>query len=295
MDFLKKDIAPLTAEAWEELENEARDVLTQKLSARRVVDVEGPLGWKVHSVGLGRLGSTKTREGVAYGLRQSLPMVELRVPFTLNLWNMDNIARGDEAADLDNLDEAALALAKFEDEAVYRGLAEAHVQGLLTDPEIAPITVSGATAAEFANDLPRALGEAMEQLKDNLVTGPYVLVASTELWKLIVADNGHVDCGYRYPLRRHIEETMGIQIVRSPQVDVNCLVSTRGGDFVLTLGQDAALGYESRTDKDLKLYLTETFTFRVNSPEAVVPLTLKAPGSKPAKKAVAKKVSAKKA
>lgn len=285
MDFLKKEVAPLTVQQWEELEKEARQVLTMKLSARRVVDVEGPKGWELHSVGLGRLGSTKEKDGVAYGLRQSLPLVELRVPFTLNLWNLDNITRGDRAPDLDALDNAAVALAKFEDEAVYCGLTEAYIRGLLTEPESEPVAVG---CDNIAFCLPEALGRAMETLRENLVEGPYVLVCSTDLWKLIVADNGHESGGYRLPLRRHIEETMGIKIVRSPQVDVNALLSLRGGDFVLTLGQDASLGYESHGTTDVRLYLTETFTFKVNGPQAVVPLQLSKPADSK-KKVVSKK------
>lgn len=279
MDFLKKTVAPLTSEQWEVLETEARRVLTMKMSARRVVDVEGPEGWDLHSVGLGRLGSTKEKDGVAYGLRQSLPLVELRVPFSLNLWNLDNITRGDRAPDLEALDRAALALARFEDRAVYLGLSEAYIQGMLAEPTSEPVSVG---CDHIASCLPEALGQAMERLRDHLVEGPYVLVCSTDLWNLIVADNGHESGGYRLPLRRHIEETLGIKIVRSPHADVNALLSLRGGDFELTLGQDAALGYESHTTTEVNLYLTETFTFKVNGPEAVVPLLLSE--SVPAKK-----------
>jgi uncharacterized linocin/CFP29 family protein len=46
----------------------------------------------------------------------------------------------------------------------------------------------------------------------------------------------------------------------------------RGGDFELTVGEDFAIGYLEHTADAVRLYLQETFTFRVLSPEAAVPL-----------------------
>lgn len=50
------------------------------------------------------------------------------------------------------------------------------------------------------------------------------------------------------------------------------LLSTRGGDFSLHLGQDVSIGYQSHTDGAVRLYLQESFTFRLLSPEAAVAL-----------------------
>jgi uncharacterized linocin/CFP29 family protein len=52
------------------------------------------------------------------------------------------------------------------------------------------------------------------------------------------------------------------------------LVASRGGDVELTVGQDFAIGYHSRTVAEISLFLTESFTFRVITPEALVGLTL---------------------
>ena len=45
-------------------------------------------------------------------------------------------------------------------------------------------------------------------------------------------------------------------------------------DFVLTLGQDLSLGYEVQEGSAVRLYFTESFTFRVLEPQAVVVLRL---------------------
>jgi uncharacterized linocin/CFP29 family protein len=46
----------------------------------------------------------------------------------------------------------------------------------------------------------------------------------------------------------------------------------RGGDFELNIGQDVSIGYLSHTDAVVRLYLQETFTFRLLTSEAAVVL-----------------------
>ena len=50
------------------------------------------------------------------------------------------------------------------------------------------------------------------------------------------------------------------------------VISLRGGDFVLTVGQDASIGHLSHDQATVRMYLEETLTFRSLSPEAVVPM-----------------------
>jgi len=52
------------------------------------------------------------------------------------------------------------------------------------------------------------------------------------------------------------------------------VLSRRGGDFELTVGQDLAIGYKQHDAKDVDLYYTESFTFRVLEPAAAVELRL---------------------
>ena len=51
------------------------------------------------------------------------------------------------------------------------------------------------------------------------------------------------------------------------------MITQRGGDLELILGQDLAIGYENSTAAKVKLYFTESFTFRVLEPLAVLNFT----------------------
>ena len=55
MDLLKREKAPLTDEAWQQVDDEARRVLKLSLAGRKVVDFSGPHGWTLGAVNTGRL------------------------------------------------------------------------------------------------------------------------------------------------------------------------------------------------------------------------------------------------
>ncbi|MFW5687761.1 MAG: family 1 encapsulin nanocompartment shell protein, partial [Bacteroidota bacterium] len=131
MDILRKSLAPISDKAWKEINETSKDVLTSVLSARKFVDVEGPKGWDFAALSTGRIDVPENQDGaLEYGVHQVLPLVEVRIPFELNIWELDNVARGAEDIDLDSLEEAAREIAKFEENAIFEGFKAANIKGL---------------------------------------------------------------------------------------------------------------------------------------------------------------------
>ena len=159
MNFLKRDLAPLTASAWDEIDSEAIQVLKGNLSGRRVFDVCGPKGMDFSAVNLGRVKTGKSGpvEGVEWGIRQVQPLTELRVPFSLDIWEMDNVARGCADPDLDAVGGAARKLAIFEETAVYQGFEQGCVRGIL---DVSPHKEIGLPKNDPAK-MPAAVEEAI--------------------------------------------------------------------------------------------------------------------------------------
>src|SRR5690606_34195307 len=89
---LKRDIAPLTTQAWKLIDDEAQELLRTYLSARRFVDVSGPHGWEHAAVNTGRLevAEAPVDKTITWGQREVLPLVEVRVPFTLLQMELDS-------------------------------------------------------------------------------------------------------------------------------------------------------------------------------------------------------------
>lgn len=271
MDTFRTSLAPISATAWTELERQARASLTATLSARRIVDVRGPLGWDASAINLGRLRlHDGEQDGVSFGIRQVLPLIELRVPFRLGLWELDNAARGALDLDLRPLTAAARAIAHAEDEIVFRGLAAAGVRGVLDSTARTPVEF-GADPQRF----PAAVASALVRLKNDGVGGPYALVVGAELFTALSGTSGD-----QYPLMPRLARLIDGPVLLAPVLrDGAVLVTRRGGDFELTLGQDVTLGYEFHDSKDVKLFFTESVTFRVLDEDAAVLFRPEAPAT----------------
>ena len=71
----------------------------------------------------------------------------------------------------------------------------------------------------------------------------------------------------------HLRKILGGPLVWSPGVDGAVVVSLRGGDFLFESGEDISVGYLSHDADAVQLYLEESFSFRVATPEAAFALT----------------------
>jgi uncharacterized linocin/CFP29 family protein len=77
-----------------------------------------------------------------------------------------------------------------------------------------------------------------------------------------------------YPLFDHLAKILdGGPIVWSPGLSGAVAMSLRGGDFLFESGQDLSIGYSHHDADEVHLYLEETFSFVVATPEAAAPLT----------------------
>ncbi len=262
MDILRKSLAPISKQAWEEINETAVDVLTSVLSGRKILDVEGPKGWDFAAVSTGRISVPPAQKGkVKYGIHQVMPLVEARIPFELNIWELDNVARGAEDIDLGAMEDAAREIAQFEEKAIYEGFKAGNIAGLKNSSDYDAIPFP-----EAAEDIIGAVSLGLSQMKQASIEGPYSLVLSTERWQKV---NSFIR---GYPLHKQLENLLGGSIVMAPYVKESFLVSERGGDFRLVLGQDMSVGYESHNSKTVQLYFTESFTFQVIDPAAVIVL-----------------------
>ena len=263
-DILKRGLAPLTDEAWGVIEETAKQTLKPLLSARKVVDFQGPKGWEFAAVNLGRLHLPKKlpAKGVGYGIRQVLPLIEARIQFHLNIWELDNISRGASDPALALLEEAAKELALFEENALYMGIKDGGIDGILPSASQKALKLP-ARAEEY----PRAVAEGLDAMQADGIGGPYTLVLGPAPYQSLMQA-----VGPGYPVKRGIESLLQGSILRSRALEGGVLLSARGGDFEMTVGTDLSLGYSSHDSENVHLYLTESFTFRVLEPAAAVEL-----------------------
>src|SRR6056297_2836912 len=117
MDILRRSLAPVSQEAWQEIDEQASIIFHNVLTGRRFVDVEGPKGIDFGAIPMGRLDMDENQklDQVRYGVHRTQPLTEIRRSFKLNIWELDNAVRGAEDVDLGELEAAAGEIAEFEE------------------------------------------------------------------------------------------------------------------------------------------------------------------------------------
>lgn len=163
--------------------------------------------------------------------------------------------------------EAAQKIAFAEDRSVFDGYAAAGIQGVRQGSSNPPLTLPANVMG-----YPAAVAQAVSQLRLVGVNGPYALLLGADAYTAV---SGGTDEGY--PVLQHIHRLIDGEIIWAPAIEGGFVLTTRGGDFELDIGQDISIGYSSHSATTVELYLQETFTFRLLTTEAAVAL---APGAK---------------
>lgn len=264
MNGLHRSLAPISDAAWSQIGIEATRSLKTALAARKLVDFVGPVGLDASAVSTGRTTrlAQAPRSGVEARLRSVQPLVELRTAFELSREELEAVARGAHDPDLEAVRVAAHEAALAEDGAIFHGFPEAGIRGIVASSTLTKCTISDDYAA-----YPAAVAETVNRLRDAGVGGPYAIALGPRCYTGLTQSTSS-----GFPVIEHVRRLLDGPIVWAPGVDGAVVLSTRGGDFELTVGQDFSIGYHDHTATSVHLYLQESFTFRVLSPEAAVPL-----------------------
>jgi uncharacterized linocin/CFP29 family protein len=264
MNNLHRELAPISEAAWAQIEEETARTFKRYLAGRRVVDVEEPQGAALSAIGTGHLRTVAApREGILARQRDVKALVEFRIPFELDRQAIDDVERGANDSDWQPAKDAAREVALAEDGAVFDGYGAAGIVGIrqgTSNPKM--------SLPSDVRDYPNAIAQALSQLRLVGVNGPYSVLLGADAYTALAetSDQG-------YPVLAHVKRLVNDQIIWAPAIEGACVLTTRGGDFDLHIGQDVSIGYLSHTDTLVRLYLQETFTFLLLTNEAAVALT----------------------
>ncbi len=272
MNNLHRELAPISDAAWGQIEEETSRTIKRYLAGRRVVDVQGPSGTALSAVGTGHLRNVAAPgDGILARQREVKPLVELRVPFELDRQQIDDVERGANDSDWQPAKDAARLLAFAEDRAIFEGYAAAGIGGIREGTSNPVITLPTDIRA-----YPDVIAQALGQLRLVGVNGPYSVLLGADAYIALSESSDH-----GYPVLRHIKSLVDGEIIWAPAITGAFVLTTRGGDFGLYIGEDVSIGYLSHNDKTVRLYLEETFTFLLLTTEASVALTANEGKAKP--------------
>ena len=131
--------------------------------------------------------------------------------------------------------DASRQIAFAEDRSIFEGYPAAGIAGVRQASSNPALTLPA-----DVRDYPAAVAEALGHLRSAGVDGPYSVVLSADAYTAVSETSDH-----GYPVFNHIDRLISGEIVWAPAIDGAFVLTTRGGDFALHLGQDTSIGYLS--------------------------------------------------
>jgi uncharacterized linocin/CFP29 family protein len=261
MDILRRHAAPLSDRVWRALDEAVVQAARHVLAGRRIATFDGPRGWEHVAARLGSMTPCRSPQGQAVVcVPDVVLLLEVRVDFSVPWSSIEVYERGAPVLDTGPAESAGRELALAEDRVVFYGdPAGSGFLGAHKSPRVP--TRDWSRPGQVLADLVKAV----ETLDSSGVPGPYeaVLPPSRYYAYLQAVD----DSGY--PTARQLRDVLGA-VHRSPVIrEAGAVFSTRGGDFVITVGGDLAAGYRLHDRDAVHLFCVETVAPQTVGPEAV--------------------------
>jgi uncharacterized linocin/CFP29 family protein len=261
MDYLRRQAAPMSEPVWKALDDAVVQAARHVLAGRRIATFDGPHGWDHVATRLGTSTPCRSAEGEAVVcVPDVVLLLEVRVEFSLPWAAIEMFERGAPVLDTGPAETAARELALAEDRVAFYG-----------DPAGSGFVTSRKSPRTHAQDWKRPgqvladLVKAVEILDTAGIPGPYeAVLPPTRYYAYLQAVD---ETGY--PTARQLRDVLAA-VHRSPVMrEAGAVFSTRGGDFVLSVGGDLATGYRLHDREAVHLFCVETIAPQTVTPEAV--------------------------
>jgi len=263
VNHLLRELAPVSEAGWSAIEDEATRSLSHFLAARKLVDFDGPHGWDAAAVNTGRARTIAAGATAEAGLREAKPLVEVRVPFAVSRAELAAIDRGAADADLDAVIAAARIAAETEDKACFAGWSEAGITGIVDASPHPRLTLP-----EDHRSFPEQVAKAISVLLQAGIGGPYAAALGSDCYAGLLETTDE----HGRPVLEDVKRLAEGGVVWAPALTGSVVLSARGGDHCLHIGEDWSIGWSASDAEAVHLFLEESLTFRVLTPESAVVL-----------------------
>ena len=265
MDYLNRRMAPFGEAIWKRIDEAAVNAARDLLTGRRFLEVDGPYGVGLTSVEVGHddfcRQPTPEEAGAVMGRAISLPM--LRKELHLSIRRIAASSDMGQPLNLTPVEDAAEAVARREEEFIYYGQPDFHLQGLLT--------AEGRAHHDGGNwgNINQALDDvlaAVNILDARNFRGPYALALAPALYNGLF----RLYAGTEMPQLEHLRRLCQRGVYKAAIVG-GVLVDPRVGKLII--GQDLMAGYIGQDGVHYQLYVTESVVLRLDEPRAICTIT----------------------
>jgi uncharacterized linocin/CFP29 family protein len=275
VDYLQRDLAPVTAEQWRAIDQAVVGTARGALVGRRIVSVVGPLGGGIEvlpndlvgGAGAGQIDLVGGSEGDAIGLeaRRFLPLPLIYKDFWLHWRDLESSRQLGTPLDTGKAAAAAAATAQAEDRLVFLGDDSLGLPGLLTVEGRQTLSMGdwAVTGRAFADVV-----AGVQALVDAGFTGPYALAVSPRLYaqlNRVFHDTGVLELEQVEKLaRRGVYPTA---ILPEPAA---LLADTGAQNVDLAVGLDLSAAYVESNNLNHRFRVLESLVLRIRRPGAIV-------------------------
>lgn len=258
LEFLQRADAPFGAATWARIDETVVAAARSQMTARRLLDVEGPYG-----LGLKVLTGTDLEQAGGVGLSASIPVPTLRESFAIPIRDIANFEQTGIPFPLAPVAQAAVAAARREDELIFRGLPDLGIPGLLTVPGTSrtPLKAWAEPGAAFEDVL-----AAVNKLDAAGFPGPYALALAPVRYNQLF----RVYAGSQQTEYQQLQMLVTGGIVKAPVLEDGGVLVAVGPQFIsIVIGQDLATGFVGPAGDAYEFILMESLVLRPARPEAV--------------------------
>ncbi|MBP8954646.1 MAG: bacteriocin family protein [Armatimonadetes bacterium] len=261
-DFLARGDAPFGPDVWKRIDDTVVGAATSQLSARRLLEIDGPYGLGLKSIP-GSDRPTGSGEGAVMGFSPTMPVSTIQAEFAIPVRDIANFESTGIPFDTSAVARAALDCARQEDDLIFNGSKEMGLAGLLSADNVASVSLTqwAEPGDAFENIL-----QAVNALDQAGLHGPYSLALAPALF------NG---LHRRYPQgsmteMMHVAQLVTGGIVKAPAISAGGVLVAVGKQYVsIVIGQDLMTGFIGPEAGQLTFFVMESLALRIANPSAV--------------------------
>lgn len=262
--YLSRDDAPFGAAVWQRIDEVVVQSARSVLSVRRLLHVDGPFGLGFKAFAGGDHVVESAGEGAVNVIAsESVPLATLASTFTLARRDLAAFEENNALLNMAPVAEAALAVARQEDDVLLHGSKALGVSGLLTAKGVQTAKLSPWTSVGKAAEDVIA---AVTQLDAAGFHGPYALALGPERYNLLLR---------RYPQgnateMEHLRQIVSEGILKAPALGAGGMLVATGRQFAsIVLGQDLAAGFVGPMGQHYEFTISESLALRLLAPASV--------------------------
>jgi uncharacterized linocin/CFP29 family protein len=267
MRYLPREDAPISGRTWHALDQAVVSSAKSQLAGRRVLEIEGPLGFGFRAMEMGEHtteGEGRFEEARATMTAPRLAAIPLlQASFTLPIRDVAAAEEGRAVLDCGPAAKAAVAVARLEEQLVFHGSKALGAAGLMT--------ASGSQRTKLGDW--SKVGQPMEDLIKAVGTldaagfpGPYAAALAPglygELFRLYEESN--------VTQLQHVGQLLTAGVVKAPALTSGGVVVTAVKEFAsILLAQDMIAAYVGPSGASYEFVVMESLVPRIVMPESI--------------------------